>query len=77
MILTISDDLERFQKRFIEEKQPHITLHGHVHESTKITGSWKDQIGNTYMFNAAHNGPELSLVKFNLEEPENAKREII
>ncbi len=64
-------------KRFIEEKQPHITLHGHVHESTKITGSWKDQIGNTYMFNAAHNGPELSLVKFNLEEPENAKREII
>jgi len=64
-------------KNFIIEKKPLITLHGHVHESARITGSWKDKIDETYCFSAAHDGPELALVKFNLEEPEYADRELI
>jgi Icc-related predicted phosphoesterase len=52
-------------KRFIEERQPLITLHGHIHESTRLTGHWHQQIGNTYAFNAAHDGPELCIIKFN------------
>jgi uncharacterized protein len=52
-------------KRFIEEKQPLLTLHGHIHESTRITGFWHDKIGKTVAFNAAHDGPELSVIKFN------------
>ena len=32
-------------RRFIEERQPLITLHGHIHESTRLTGSWREQIG--------------------------------
>lgn len=61
-------------KRFIEEKQPLITLHGHIHESTRLTGRWKQQSGRTISFNAAHDGPELSIIKFDLENPGNAKR---
>jgi Icc-related predicted phosphoesterase len=61
-------------KRFIEEKQPLLTLHGHIHESTRLTGKWQQQFGNTISFNAAHDGPELSLIKFDLENLERAVR---
>ena len=64
-------------KRFIENYQPKLTLHGHIHESTRITGSWKDKIGNTICFNAANDGKELSVICFNLEEPENAERILV
>ena len=61
-------------KRFIEEKQPLLTLHGHIHESTRLTGQWLQFIGRTISLNAAHDGPELSVIKFDLEEPKNARR---
>jgi len=64
-------------QRFIEEKQPAITLHGHVHESARLTGNWRDMIGKTHLFTAAHNGPELSLVRINKEHPEQSTRELI
>lgn len=64
-------------KRFIEDRQPSISLHGHVHESTSLTGFWKDRIGNTIMLNAAHNGPELCLIRFDLNTPENSERELL
>jgi Icc-related predicted phosphoesterase len=56
-------------RRFIEDRQPMLTLHGHVHESASLTGSWRDRIGDTCMYSAAHNGPELALVKIDLERP--------
>jgi len=61
-------------RKFIEDKQPLITLHGHIHESARKTGSWRDKIGRTHCFSAAHDGPELALVKFDLNEPESAER---
>ncbi len=64
-------------QRFINTKQPLITLHGHVHESASITGSWQDKLNKTFAFSAAHNGKELVLVRFNPEFPEKAKRELI
>jgi Icc-related predicted phosphoesterase len=64
-------------KRFIEKEQPMLTLHGHIHESAMITGFWFDKIGNTFCFNAAHNGDELSIIKFNLDNIENAERILI
>jgi Icc-related predicted phosphoesterase len=64
-------------RRFIESRQPMLTLHGHVHESANITGSWQDRIGKTCMFSAAHNGPELALVKFDLEHPCEATRHLL
>ena len=64
-------------QRFIEEKQPYITLHGHVHESTRLTGNWQEKFGRTYAFNAAHDGPELSLIVFELHNPQWAERFLI
>lgn len=61
-------------KRFIEDRQPYLTLHGHIHESTRITGSWKEKTGKTLSFNAAHDGSELSVVEFDLDKPEDATR---
>ena len=64
-------------KRFIKERQPYLTLHGHVHESTSLTGKWKIQTGRTISMNAAHNGPELSLIRFHLDNPGKAERLLI
>lgn len=61
-------------KRFIEQRQPYITLHGHIHESARITGSWKERIGKTFCFTAAHDGTELAIVKFDSNKPEDAER---
>ncbi|MFA3783143.1 metallophosphoesterase [Melioribacteraceae bacterium 4301-Me] len=61
-------------KKFIIKKQPLLTMHGHVHESARITGSWKDKIGRTYCFSAAHDGKELALIKFDLEKLSTAER---
>lgn len=64
-------------RRFIEDRQPHLTLHGHVHESTRITGSFKERIGRTVALQGAHDGPELALVRFDLERPAEAVRELL
>jgi Icc-related predicted phosphoesterase len=64
-------------RRFIEERQPLVTLHGHVHESARLSGAWRDRIGRTHVFSAAHDGPELALVRFDLEDPASATRELI
>jgi uncharacterized protein len=59
-------------KDFIESKSPPITLHGHIHESTRLTGDWKEKINNTWCFNAATDENELCLIIFELENPDNA-----
>jgi Icc-related predicted phosphoesterase len=61
-------------RRFIESSQPLLTLHGHIHESARLTGSWRDRIGRTHAFSAAHDGPELALVRFDLDHPHGAER---
>jgi len=64
-------------QRFIKKNQPLLTLHGHVHESARITGFWKEKFGNTYSFNAAYDGTELALVRFRTDDLENATRVLI
>lgn len=64
-------------KRFIEERQPLLTLHGHIHEAARLTGQWKIRIGRTVCINGAHDGPELALVRFDLESPDAATRELL
>jgi Icc-related predicted phosphoesterase len=64
-------------QRLINTRQPRITLHGHVHESARITGQWSTRLGETYAFSAAHDGPELALVRFDPEEPAAATRELM
>jgi Icc-related predicted phosphoesterase len=64
-------------RRFIEARQPLLTLHGHVHESARLSHSWRDRIGRTICFSAAHDGPELALIRFDLENLDAASRELI
>jgi Icc-related predicted phosphoesterase len=61
-------------RRFIEQYQPLVTLHGHVHESCHITGVWKEKIGKTVCLSAAEIGKKLSIVKFNTEYPDEAEK---
>lgn len=32
---------------FLKQKQPLLSLHGHIHESVEMTGSWKGNMGKT------------------------------
>lgn len=64
-------------REFIEQRQPLVTLHGHVHESARLTGAWRETIGQTHCLGAAHDGPELALVAFALGSPANAVRELL
>lgn len=36
---------------YIKTKKPYLSLHGHVHESSKISGKWKEKVGNTTCMN--------------------------
>jgi Icc-related predicted phosphoesterase len=64
-------------KRFIEDRQPLLSLHGHIHESPRLTGNWRQRIGRTHAFTAAHDGPELALVRFDVDDLDNATRELL
>jgi len=64
-------------RRFIESRQPLITLHGHVHESARLSGSWQEKIGRTFCFSAAHDGPELAVVCFDPRDPQGTVRYLL
>jgi Icc-related predicted phosphoesterase len=64
-------------RRFIETRQPMVTLHGHVHESARLTGSWQEKIGCTFCFSAAHDGPELAAICFDPQDPWKAIRRLL
>ncbi len=61
-------------RRFIKRQQPAVTLHGHVHESARITGRWMETLGRTVALGAAHDGPELALIRFDPRRPADAVR---
>jgi Icc-related predicted phosphoesterase len=64
-------------QRFIQSRRPLLTLHGHIHESARLTKAWKEKIGRTHLFSAAHDGPELALVRFDIDNLGKATRELI
>jgi Icc-related predicted phosphoesterase len=51
----------------IEEYQPKLTLHGHIHESPHITGNWCEQIGVTKSINPG-TGDRLHAVIITIDE---------
>ena len=64
-------------RRFMEAHRPWLGLHGHVHESARLTGTWMDQLGPTVLLSAAHDGPELAVLRFDLERPDLATRALV
>lgn len=61
---------------FILEKRPFVTLHGHVHESSRLTGKWKDKIGRTCCFQGAYENDGMAVIIFDTDEPHKAKRNL-
>ncbi|MBU4352958.1 MAG: metallophosphoesterase [Nanoarchaeota archaeon] len=64
---------------FIEKEQPYLTLHGHIHETVDISGSFKHDIKNTLCLTSGnHNvGEQLAVLVFDLYNPQDARRIII
>lgn len=44
-------------REFIEKEWPLLTLHGHIHESPQMSGSWRDKIGDTICINVGSKYP--------------------
>jgi len=63
-------------KTFVEKSQPLLTLHGHIHESPEVSGSFLDKIGETISVNPgqftsrSRDSYELHAVTFELERIE-------
>jgi len=55
-------------RSFIEKRQPYVTLHGHIHESSEISSTYWDHIGETICINPGQSTEELYGVVFNLED---------
>lgn len=64
-------------RRFIEARQPRITLHGHIHEAPRLTGRWHEEIAATHALTAAHDRPGLAVVRFDPDDPAAAQRAIL
>ena len=55
-------------RAWIEEHQPYLTLHGHIHESPDVSGAYWDRIGDSLAINPGQNRFQLSAVLFSLED---------
>jgi Icc-related predicted phosphoesterase len=61
-------------RRFLETHQPYLSLHGHVHESSRLTGAWRERVGRTWCFSAAYEGPQTAVIRFRLDDLQEAER---
>ena len=57
----------RALRRWIERGQPLLTLHGHIHESPKMSGAFFDRIGRTLVVNPGASARIPHLVQIDLE----------
>jgi Icc-related predicted phosphoesterase len=57
----------RAVRECILKKQPLLTLHGHIHESPAVSGTFVERIGETLSVNAGQTGNGLSAVVFRPE----------
>jgi uncharacterized protein len=53
---------------FLEKNQPHMSVHGHIHESPRMTGRWFNSIKNTMCVQVGLSDPELSYAVIDLAD---------
>lgn len=65
--------------KIIRRQQPLLTLHGHIHECVKESGTFMEMIGKTVCINPGndHRGSDLAVVEIDPLNPKNAKRIIL
>ncbi len=51
----------------IEQHQPLLSLHGHIHESPSVTGSWRETLGKTIAVNPGQTVRQLSHVLIDID----------
>ena len=62
-------------RRFVDVEQPRLVLSGHIHESPRMSGAWRDQVGRTPIVNPGQFGsPKLAGVWFDPLEPAETLR---
>ena len=65
----------RALRRFVERHQPPLVLAGHIHESPRVSSSYRDRIGRSLVVNPGQFGtPRLCGVWFDPREPEATLR---
>lgn len=66
-------------RKIIDQNQPYITLHGHIHESINYSHDFKQNINNTISMCSGndHISSSLAVVKFDLYNPQEAERIVI
>lgn len=64
---------------FIDKHQPYLMLHGHIHETVKMSGKFKYEIGDTLCLTSGnHNiGESLAVLVFEIGKEKEVKRIII
>ncbi len=62
--------------RFLEKRQPLLSLHGHIHESPEESGVWKTSVGRTVVIQPGQSAAGLTVVYGNLETMEFERRVI-
>jgi len=67
----------RAVRRFIEQRRPYLSLHGHVHESPRVSGRCWDRIGPTLCVNPGQDHERLQAVLLDSERPEETLRHVI
>jgi Icc-related predicted phosphoesterase len=53
--------------RFLSERQPLLSLHGHIHESPEESGAWKATVGETVCIQPGQSAEGLTVVVGDLE----------
>ena len=61
---------------WIELHQPRLTLHGHIHESPKLSGTFFDRIGQTTVINPGCDHSKPHLVFIDLDNPTELEHSI-
>ncbi len=64
-------------RRLLDQRPPRFSLHGHVHEAPRLSGRWRQAFGAGLALSAAHDGPELALVRFDPRLPGQAERSLL
>jgi Icc-related predicted phosphoesterase len=58
----------RATRRFLERMRPALSLHGHIHESPTVSGSFADRIGATICVNPGQSPAAFHAVSFRMDD---------
>jgi uncharacterized protein len=57
-------------RAFIEQHAPALTLHGHIHESPRMSGHYAARLGATWSVNPGHDPPHFQAITLDTEDIE-------